>query len=159
MTRLHLTGACCVDVNKNWSRWNSWSGSWRPTQHRDAYESVDGDGDTAQEAHSWSDREERDLTLPLSLLFLPPLPPPPLPPSSLLPPLPHTTHQNKGHCDPVTHLHATEHLSISSAGTSPLYFKWHEVCTRKTRPMCGTNFSPNNTVLELSAHRMTKKHP
>ena len=45
---------------QNWSRWNNWSGSWRKNQDRDAYESVDGDGDTAQEAHSWSDREERD---------------------------------------------------------------------------------------------------
>ena len=45
---------------QNWSRWNNWSGSWLTNQGRDAYESVDGDGDTAQEAHSWSDREERD---------------------------------------------------------------------------------------------------
>ena len=45
---------------QNWSRWNIWSGSWRTNHDRDAYESVDGDGDTAQEAHSWSDREERD---------------------------------------------------------------------------------------------------
>ena len=37
-----------------------WSSSWRINQGRDAYESVDGDGDTAQDAHSWSDREERD---------------------------------------------------------------------------------------------------
>ena len=29
-------------------------------QDRDAYESVDGNGDTAHEAHSWSDREECD---------------------------------------------------------------------------------------------------
>ena len=27
---------------------------------RDTFESVDGDGDTAQKAHSWSDREEHD---------------------------------------------------------------------------------------------------
>ena len=29
-------------------------------QVRDAYESIDGDGDTAQDTHSWSDHEERD---------------------------------------------------------------------------------------------------
>ena len=44
---------------QNWSRWNNWSGSWRKSQYRDAYESADVDGDTAQDAHSWSDREER----------------------------------------------------------------------------------------------------
>ena len=37
-----------------------WSSSWRINQGRDAYESVDSDGNTAQDAHSWSDREERD---------------------------------------------------------------------------------------------------
>ena len=45
---------------QNWSRWNSWSGSWRTHRGRDVYESVDGDGDTAQEALSWSEHEERD---------------------------------------------------------------------------------------------------
>ena len=37
-----------------------WSGSWGTNQCRDACESVDGDGDTAQEAHSWPEHEERD---------------------------------------------------------------------------------------------------
>ena len=48
---------------QNWSRWNNLSGSWRKNWGRDWYESVDGDGytgDTAQEAHSWSEHEERD---------------------------------------------------------------------------------------------------
>ena len=45
---------------QNWSRWNNWSGAWRTNQGRDTYESVDGECDTAQDAHSWSDREERD---------------------------------------------------------------------------------------------------
>ena len=36
---------------------------WRlanESRSRDTYESVACDGDTAQDAHSWSDREERD---------------------------------------------------------------------------------------------------
>ena len=45
---------------QNWSRWSNSSGSWRTNQGRDAYECVDGDGDTAQEAYSWSEHEERD---------------------------------------------------------------------------------------------------
>ena len=45
---------------QNWSRENNWSGAWRTNQGRDAYESIDGDGDTAQDTHSWSDHEERD---------------------------------------------------------------------------------------------------
>ena len=45
---------------QNWSSWNYWSGAWRTNQGRDTYESVDGDGDTAQDPHSWSDLEERD---------------------------------------------------------------------------------------------------
>ena len=45
---------------QNWTRWNNWSDVWRTNQGRDTYESVDGDGDTAQDAHSSSDREERD---------------------------------------------------------------------------------------------------
>ena len=34
---------------QNWSRWNNWSGSWRTN------------GDPAQEAHWWSEHEERDM--------------------------------------------------------------------------------------------------
>ena len=34
---------------QNWSRENNWSGAWRTNQGRDAYESIDGDGDTAQD--------------------------------------------------------------------------------------------------------------
>ena len=44
---------------QNCNRWNKWSGAWRTNQGRDTYESVDGDGGTAQDAHSWSDREGR----------------------------------------------------------------------------------------------------
>ena len=46
---------------QNWTRWNRCSNSWRTNRGNDAYESVDGDGDTAQEAHSWSEHEERDV--------------------------------------------------------------------------------------------------
>ena len=61
-------------------------------------------------------------SLPLFLL---------LSPSFLPSNTPHTpTHfRNIAICDPATHLNATEHISVSSVGTSPLYFKWHEVCT------------------------------
>ena len=48
------------ESQQNGRRWNNGSGAWRTNQGRDTYESVDGDGDTAQDAHSWSDREERD---------------------------------------------------------------------------------------------------
>ena len=46
---------------QNGRRWNNGSGALaNGIKGRDTYESVDGDGDTAQDAHSWSDREERD---------------------------------------------------------------------------------------------------
>ena len=45
---------------QNWSRWNNWVWRLANTQGRDTCESVDGDDDTARDAHSWSDREERD---------------------------------------------------------------------------------------------------
>ena len=45
---------------QNWSTWNNWSGAWRKNHDLDAYESYDGNGDTAQDAHSWSDHGERD---------------------------------------------------------------------------------------------------
>ena len=35
------------ELQQNWSRSNNWSASWRTNKGRDAYESVDGDGDTA----------------------------------------------------------------------------------------------------------------
>ena len=45
---------------QNWSRWNNWSGAWRTNQGSDTCESVGCHGDTAQDEHPWSDREERD---------------------------------------------------------------------------------------------------
>ena len=67
-------------------------------------------------------------------------PPPHLP--SLL--SPSSSLRIMANCDPATHFNATEHLSISSACSSPLYFKWHEVCTGKTGPLCGASFSAKN---------------
>ena len=37
-----------------------WSGSWRAYQGRETSESVDGDDDTAREAHSWSEHDDVD---------------------------------------------------------------------------------------------------
>ena len=37
-----------------------WSGSWRAYQGRETSESVDGDDDTAREAHSWSGHDDVD---------------------------------------------------------------------------------------------------
>ena len=54
---------------------------------------------------------------------------------------------NIASCDPATHSNATEHLSIFSANSSPLLW----VCTRKTRPMRGANFSPNNERAKVHA--------
>ena len=60
MTRLSLAGTCCTNVNKTGADGTIGSGAWRTNEGCDAHESVDGDDDTAQDAHSWSDREECD---------------------------------------------------------------------------------------------------
>ena len=36
----------------------------------------------------------------------------------------HTTYHNVANSGPTTHFNASKHLSFSSEGTSPLYFKW-----------------------------------
>ena len=49
-----------MDVHKTEADENNRSGAWRTNQGRDTFKSVDGDDDTAQDAQSWSDREECD---------------------------------------------------------------------------------------------------